>query len=83
MLFNGPGAFRVGGIECFHEPASRLSQIGSRALLGNGLYEAVKINIAYLFFLYNNVKLTNTQISIIMLIIRHRSYETMMSVSQQ
>lgn len=73
MLFNGPGAFRVGGIECFHEPASRPSQIGSRALLGNGLYadDAVKTNIAHLFFLYNNVKLTNTQISTIMLIIRH------------
>lgn len=72
MLFNGPGAFRVGGIECFHKPASGPSHVGSRALLGNGLYadDAVKTSRAYLFILYNNVILTNTQISIITLIKR-------------
>lgn len=45
MLFNGPGAFRVGSIECFREPASHPSQIGSRALLGNGQYAESQLRL--------------------------------------
>lgn len=69
VLFNGPRAFPVGALSVFESwHHTRVKSVGHCQEMASMLM--TQTSIAYLFFLYNNVMLTNTQISIITLLTR-------------